>query len=71
MIFQNPWTKSAIYHTYMVKNGIQARIAAFRLPSTLLGNINLPDSCDYVHIEGQRVYFVKDDYIAAFEFTEE
>lgn len=55
----------------MVKNGKQTRIAAFRLPSTLLGNINLPDSCDYAHIEGQRVYFVKDNYIAAFEFTEE
>lgn len=55
----------------IIKNYKQTQIVVLSLPSTLLGSINLPDFCDYVRIEGRRVYFAKDNLISAFEFTEE
>lgn len=55
----------------LAKHGRSRTLAAFRLPATLLGSLNLPESTEFARIEGSTVYLGSADWVARLDFVEE
>ena len=53
------------------RQGKAKSITVFRTPSTLLGTINLPDSSDFIRIQGSSIYFGGPTWIARLDLVEE
>lgn len=55
----------------LAKSGRARTLAAWSLPSTLLGTLSLPESTEFARIEGSTVYLGAADWVARLDFVEE